>query len=231
MQVHSNFAVLISFSSSLLTTHLSLHNFLCKDLIIPDAVLINILTFIPEFSFLQIAQVSKTFRLAWLEMKKRSSPGNEFKTDPLLIGNLFSSYWSVSAGNMNCLNKTLLKYYVDNGYGKNSSVLKKIMLNIASRGDISAMHFMATEQYCSLDDEEICTMAGAAGKLEALKWLRGDIRNNKYLVNGIQIICPWNPTEVHREAAENAHDDVLEYVEKNSESHQIQTSYGVGLPW
>jgi len=199
-------------------------------------VLINILTFIPEYSFLQIAQVSERFRTAWIEMKiklrsARYVQGDEFKTDPMLLGNLFESHWSASTRKMNSLNKNLLRYYVDNGYGRNSSALKKIMLNIASRGDISGMHFMVLRNYCLLDDEEICTMAGAAGQLEGLKWLRGDLKNEKYLINGVKIICPWDPTEVHREAAENAHDDVLEYVETNSEDHQIRTSYGVGLPW
>ena len=93
------------------------------------------------------------------------------------------------------------------------------------------MHFMATHKYCLLDDDNICTMAGAAGHLRALKWLRGDHTSENYLIEGVKIQCPWNPTEVHREAAENAHDDVLDYVEKNCESHTIQTHYGVGLPW
>jgi hypothetical protein len=155
--------------------------------------------------------------------------GDEFKTDPMLLGNLFESYWSANMSNAKGLNTNLLQYYVKNGYGKDSSALKKVMFNIASRGDIRGMHFMATRKYCQLDDEDICTMAGAAGQLNALKWLRGDLKCEKYEMNNS--ICPWNPTEVHREAAENAHDDILEYVEKNSESHQIQTSYGVGLPW
>jgi hypothetical protein len=105
------------------------------------------------------------------------------------------------------------------------------MLGAASRGDIRGMHFMVSNEYCSLDDDNICTMAGAAGQLKALKWLRGDLDDDEFLVNGRKISCPWNPTELHREAAENTHDDVLEYVETNSEDHKIQTHYGVGLPW
>jgi hypothetical protein len=107
------------------------------------------------------------------------------------------------------------------------------MLSTISRGDIHGMHFMVTNGYCSLyDDENLCTMAGAAGQLEALMWLRGEL-DHENVCNDThgRIICPWNPTEVHREAAENSHDHVLEYVERRSETHQIQTHYGVGLPW
>lgn len=188
-----------------------------------------------------MAQVAKRFRFAWIEMKRtealkssaiRTIEGAEYLTDPLLLGNLFDSAWCSSKLQKNCLNTQLLMYYVDNGYGNDSKALKKVMLNSASRGDISGMYFMISNNLCLLDDEEICTMAGASGQLEALKWLRGDgSKNGQYLIDGSPVICPWDPTDVHREAAENARDDVLEYVEKNCEDHQIQTSYGVGLPW
>jgi hypothetical protein len=182
--------------------------------------------------------------------------GDEFTTDPMSIGNLFASPWRMCTSSFSSsshqhyhhhqqhsekkqynspLNTSLLQYYISNGYGKNSpKVLKKVMLSTISRGDIDGMHFMVTNGYSSLfDDENLCTMAGAAGQLEALMWLRGELDHEKIctVANGVRMICPWNPTEVHREAAENSHDHVLEYVERSSEGHLVQTHYGVGLPW
>ncbi|GFH54202.1 predicted protein [Chaetoceros tenuissimus] len=106
--------------------------------------------------------------------------------------------------------------------------MKKVLENAASRGDIEGIHFMVKNGFCALDDDNICTMAGAAGQLKLLRWLRGDI-----IVEQFKLLeyCPWDPTEVHREAAENSHDDVIEYVEKNSENHHIAYAYSVGLPW
>lgn len=179
-----------------------------------------------------------------------------YETNPLAIGNLFESSWYKSnqdelSRTKNVLNTTLLTYYIENGYGccikhnneqnnelmnqsynqnqleKGRRILRKVMLETASRGDIEGMWFMSKQGYFHLNDTEICTMAGAAGHLEALKWLRGDIQ-----IHGmINVCCPWNPTEVHREAAENSHDHIIEYVEKNCDGHDIQMHYGVGLPW
>jgi len=161
-----------------------------------------------------------------------TTANEEFSTNPMAIGNLFSTRWSFAPDMNSGLNTTLLKYYIENGYGKsNPKLLKRVMLSAASRGDIRGMHFMVSNDYCSLDDDNICTMAGAAGQLNALKWLRGDLDDDEYLVNGRKVSCPWDPTELHREAAENTHDDVLEYVETNSDGDKIQTHYGVGLPW
>ena len=164
----------------------------------------------------------------------------------------------------NKLNTTLLSYYVMNGFGGTSistttatetsitttsegdgkgrqdqQMLRKVMLQTASRGDIDGMWFMSQKGYYELNDEEICTTTGAAGQLDALMWLRGDkkkaARTDKYDHddNGEKnfICCPWDPTEVHREAAENSHDHIIEYVEKNCDGHDIQMHYGVGLPW
>jgi hypothetical protein len=127
---------------------------------------------------------------------------------------------------------------------RGKKMLKKVMLQTASRGDIHGMNYMFINGYFPLNDEEICTTAGAAGKLEALKWLRGEgqvqcegqgkVTTNKDMNcgdNKNKICCPWNPTEVHREAAENSHEDIMDYVEKNCKNHEIQMHYGVGLPW
>eukprot|EP00551_Chaetoceros_affinis_P004656 CAMPEP_0203683412 /NCGR_PEP_ID=MMETSP0090-20130426/47506_1 /ASSEMBLY_ACC=CAM_ASM_001088 /TAXON_ID=426623 /ORGANISM="Chaetoceros affinis, Strain CCMP159" /LENGTH=353 /DNA_ID=CAMNT_0050552555 /DNA_START=32 /DNA_END=1093 /DNA_ORIENTATION=- len=131
-----------------------------------------------------------------------------------------------------------------------SKILRKVMLETASRGDIEGMWFMSKNNYFPLNDKEICCTAGAAGQLEALQWLRGEVlegvqcglelehdlgrcTNNSNITTARRkvVCCPWDPTEVHREAAENSHDHILEYVEKNCEGHEIQMSYGVGLPW
>lgn len=233
---------------------------------IPDVVVMKVFDFLPTHCFLPISHVSSRFRSLYLERwqllltktKKTTTTtilaaadDECFITDPMSIGNLFASPWRTSYSSSlqrnqkqqqnSPLNTSLLQYYVSNGYGKNNpKVLKKVMLNTICRGDIHGMHFMVTNKYCSLvdGDEDLCTMAGAAGQLEALMWLRGEsfihdkVCNNNDITEGcVGIICPWNPTEVHREAAENSHDHILEYVERNSEGHQIQTHYGVGLPW
>lgn len=163
----------------------------------------------------------------------------------------------------NQLNLKLLSYYVMNGFGGGSThktaattaitasgdkgmkgkqdkqALRKVMLQTASRGDIDGMWFMAQKGFYELNDEEICTTAGAAGQLDALMWLRGDKKkavkskenDNKDNHEKNAVVCPWDPTEVHREAAENSHDHIIEYVEKNCDGHDIQMHYGVGLPW
>ena len=215
---------------------------------LPEVVLIKILGHMPHHSFIQIAKVSCRFRDAWIEMKRtrqsmqrqsssiysnpETSTSDERTTNPMDIGNLFSTHWSCVPENNTGVNTALLKYYIENGYGNdNPKLLKKVLLSASSRGDIRGMHFMISNEYCALDDENICTMAGAAGQLKALKWLRGDVDDDEYLIDGKKVSCPWDPTDVHREAAENTHDHVLDYIEKNSDKHEIQTHYGVGLPW
>jgi hypothetical protein len=178
-----------------------------------------------------------------INVPTKTTEGDEFTTDPLCIGNLFASPWRRTCTSHpqkeetqnSVLNTNLLQYYLSNGFGKkNANILKKVMLQTVSRGDISGMHFMVSHGYCSLDDSNLCTMAGAAGQLLALKWLRGDFAREGYDLKDSEkqlVVCPWNPTEVHREAAENSHDHILEYVERNSEGYHIHTHYGAGLPW
>lgn len=201
---------------------------------LPEAVIVHVFGFLPSDSFLQYALVSKRFRQSWIQMKKyQYRQGNladrDFaKTDPLMIGNIFPLAWRFLPEENIGMNTSLLKFYMENGYGKNKpELVKKVMMNAASRGDITGIYFMISNEYCSLD-YEICTMSGAAGQLKTLRWLRGDLIIDDYK---LRQPCPWDPTEVHREAAENSHDDIIEFVEKNSNNHQIQTHYGVGLPW
>lgn len=141
---------------------------------------------------------------------------NRRLTNPLQIGNLFSVPWNMPT--RKALNTGLLAYYIDAGWtGK--CKMKGVLTGAAARGDIEGMQYIFDNKLYPEDDIEICTIAAAAGRLEALIWLREERK------------LPWDPTEIHRESSENLHEDVMEYVEKNSEGHKIQLSYGVGLPW
>ena len=217
---------------------------------IPDESIMNIFSNLPKYSYLPIAHVCKRFRLVYLNFKRLrylhpemlndydDTEEEYYFTNPLSIGHLFDKPWRFHQALNSKLNLNLLSYFVKNGYGKNENgmeneedSLKKVMLQTVSRGDIEGMHFMSVNKIYPLNEEDITTMAAAAGQLDALQWLRGKaiLCNGKELV--LETKCPWNPTDVHREAAENCHDDILDYVEKNCEGHQIQISYGVGLPW
>ena len=141
---------------------------------------------------------------------------NRRLTNPLQIGNLFSVPWNKPR--RKALNTALLAYYIDAGWtGK--CKMRGVLTGAAARGDIEGMQYIFDNKLYPEDDIEICTIAAAAGRLEALIWLREERK------------LPWDPTEIHRESSENLHEDVMEYVEKNSEGHKIQLSYGVGLPW
>lgn len=217
---------------------------------IPDECIMNIISCLPKHSYLPIAHICKRFRLVYLEFKRLHylhpkaldeddcSEETFYYTNPLLIGHLFDKPWEILPGRSSKLNLELLSYFVQNGYGKDangtvneSQSLKKVMLQTVSRGDIKGIYFMSMNKIYPLNEEDITTMAAAAGQLNVLQFLRGDA----ILCDGKEFVldtkCPWNPTDAHREAAENCHEDILDYVEKNCEGHQIQISYGVGLPW
>mmetsp|Transcript_2385 Transcript_2385/g.3469 ORF Transcript_2385/g.3469 Transcript_2385/m.3469 type:complete len:237 (+) Transcript_2385:2228-2938(+) len=141
----------------------------------------------------------------------------------------------------NTLRTSLLEYYISCGWitqqqnndcnksKKNIKRLKKlpnlllrrVLLEAAARGDIEGISFLSEKGLYSLQDDakELCTVAGAAGRIEALRWLREE-RN-----------CAWDAAEVHREASENSELTVMSYVEMNSGAHEIQMHYGEGLPW
>lgn len=144
-------------------------------------------------------------------------PRDKRLTSPLQLGNLFKCPWNKPS--RKSLNVALLQYFVENGW-EGQCRMKRVLTGAAARGDIEGMEYIfGNALYDFQGDVEICTVAAAAGQLEALKWLR-EVRK-----------LPWDPTEVHRESSENLHDDVMDYVEKNSEGYEIQLSYGVGLPW
>ena len=145
-----------------------------------------------------------------------SPPRDRRLTNPLQIGNLFSVPWNKPA--RKSLNTSLLAYYIEQGW-QGKCKMRNVLTGAAARGDIEGMQYIFDNKLYPEDDIEICTIAAAAGQLEALIWLREERK------------LPWDPTEIHRESSENLHEDVMEYVEKNSEGHKIQLSYGVGLPW
>jgi hypothetical protein len=142
------------------------------------------------------------------------SPQSFYQTNPFSIGNLFPSPWF----NASSLSISLLDYYVAIGwpiedYGQ------KLVRESVSRGDIEGMIYLKTKGHSSLRDPDFCVVAGAAGQLEVLRWLREDEQ------------CPWNPAEVYREATENACNHVMDYVIANSKGVDVNSCYGDGLPF
>ena len=148
--------------------------------------------------------------------KAPTPPRDKRLTNPLQIGNLFSVPWNKPA--RKSLNTSLLAYFIEQGW-QGKCKMRSVLTGAAARGDIEGMQYIFDNDLYPEDDIEICTIAAAAGQLDALIWLREERK------------LPWDPTEIHRESSENLHEDVMEYVEKNSEGHKIQLSYGVGLPW
>lgn len=96
--------------------------------------------------------------------------------------------------------------------------MKSLIRETIARGDIDGLTFMKSHGLCSFDDEDYCEVAAAAGQLDALRWLRE--KEN----------CPWNATEVHKEASENFHTPVMLYVEVNAQDN-VSKLYGEGMPW
>lgn len=126
----------------------------------------------------------------------------------------------------------------------NNPLLKQVMLGAAARGDIEGMNYLFNHhrhhhQYHLFyhnfkNDTDLCTVAGAAGRLEALEWL---LRVQK---------CKWKPGEVFREASENLHTHIMLFVEeyneasnsdnecfrsKKSTNLDFSMPYGEGMPW
>jgi len=138
----------------------------------------------------------------------------------------------------------------DDNYHINNPILKQVMLGAAVRGDIVGMSYLFNHHHHHHQyhlfyhnfkhDTDLCTMAGAAGQLEALKWLL-------FVQN-----CKWDPEEVYREASENIHNDVMLFVEqccfrkdfdgdsfngialnirKSAKRMDVRMPYGEGMPW
>eukprot|EP00546_Thalassionema_frauenfeldii_P020667 CAMPEP_0178895282 /NCGR_PEP_ID=MMETSP0786-20121207/497_1 /TAXON_ID=186022 /ORGANISM="Thalassionema frauenfeldii, Strain CCMP 1798" /LENGTH=125 /DNA_ID=CAMNT_0020565489 /DNA_START=308 /DNA_END=685 /DNA_ORIENTATION=- len=115
----------------------------------------------------------------------------------------------------------LLEYYISCGWDfrEKASVLIRQSL---SRGDIDALQFLVDHCQVKLDDSDYCAVAGAAGQLQALQYLR-EVHH-----------CPWDPDEVYQEAVENHQEAVMDYLERTrtlfgSCNARECTSYG--MPW
>lgn len=178
-------------------------------------------------SFLPIAHVSRTFRIAWKQRvgrkcREQEEPEGDVKmitpqisdqTNPFSIGNLFPRPWFHASG----LSTSLLEYYVANGWPI-KDCCQKLARESVSRGDIAGLMYLKKRGYSSLRDPDFCVVAGAAGQLKLLRWLREDEQ------------CPWDPAEVYREASENSRNTVMDYVIANSEGVDVNSCYGDGLP-
>mmetsp|Transcript_10987 Transcript_10987/g.12563 ORF Transcript_10987/g.12563 Transcript_10987/m.12563 type:complete len:211 (+) Transcript_10987:234-866(+) len=206
---------------------------------IPDELLSQIISFLPKKSFLPVSNVSKQFHRSWFisDMRHPEYENNYSfccQTDPLQLGSLYDVHWNASLSRQKTLRAPLLSYFVSCGWTKSSS-FNRLMLEAASRGDVTGMQFMIkmgfhaslrqdTDENNALNPSQtkihlqnICTTAGAAGRLATLEWL---------LAEG----CPWNPSEIFREAAENNEYDVMDYTE-NRERSVSKLPYGDGLPY
>uniref|UniRef100_A0A7S2A5T4 F-box domain-containing protein n=1 Tax=Trieres chinensis TaxID=1514140 RepID=A0A7S2A5T4_TRICV len=204
---------------------------------LPDALLVDVLSYLPQRAHLPTCHVSRRFRASWIKLHKRTKSGrysksikdsrasdagergnDAFLTSPLQIGNLFESRWSVDRCKSGCGVRTkLLEYYASCGWD-GPERFRRVMIGAILRGDVGGMAYLVDAGLCLLDDPEYCSTAGAAGRLEALRWMR-------------ERGCPWDAAEVYQDAEENLHDAVMEYVVVNSDCHDIQPTYGIGLPW
>lgn len=176
----------------------------------------------PRNSFLPIAHVSKAFRIAWFLTKKKNHRfvnDDEYFTNPFEIGNLFGSPWNYvnsADGPVPELRIPLLNYYIECGW-KGRWI--ELMRGCASRGDINGMSFLINKSsIIPKDNIDFCTIAGAAGHIDALKWLR---EKNHF---------SWDAVEVYKEASENLHTNVMDYIESNTDK-DVVSCYGDGMPW
>ena len=202
--------------------------------VIPSEVLMEIFSYLPNNSFLPICHVSKYFYHTWktTRTKNHHTTKKTNQTNPLPM--LFTCLWKHKMVPIyHTLSTNLLKYYIDNGWEHNinhyydecgnNTVLRRLFLGTICRGDIPGIHFL----FHTFPDQsssfmmELCTMASAAGQLETLKWLREEKE------------CPWDTVEVHQEASDNLHYDVIDYVELHckDKTYENHMSYGVGMPW
>ena len=93
------------------------------------------------------------------------------------------------------------------------------MRECISRGDIDGLQYLVEHGLVTPDDPDYCTVAGAAGQLAALKWLRSQQ-------------CPWDPMEVYLEASENMQTPVMNYLELHLfGGYDVRRCTGYGMPW
>jgi hypothetical protein len=136
------------------------------------------------------------------------------KTNPFEVGNLFPTPWYMPS----MLNSKLLLYFIMSGWNY-PKYIQKVLKECVSRGDTDGLQFLMDHGLAVPDDSDYCAVAGAAGQLETLKWLR---KNE----------CPWDPVEVYREASENMQASVLNYLEiLVVGGYDVRRCTGYGMPW
>jgi hypothetical protein len=113
------------------------------------------------------------------------------------MGNLFPTPWFQPNS---VLNLRMLQFYIDMGWDVKRHT-SRLFCECSSRGDIAGLQFLIDRDLGIPDQQEYCALAGAAGHLEALVWLRSQG-------------CPWDPLEVYQEARNNCQIPVLEYFER-----------------
>jgi hypothetical protein len=116
------------------------------------------------------------------------------------------------------MNTQLLQYFISTGWNFRKYI-QKLHRECISRGDLEGLQFLVDHGLGALDDPDYCAVAGAAGQLETLKWLR---KNE----------CPWDPVEVFREASENMQTPVLDFLEPQVfGGFDVRRCTGYGMPW
>ena len=166
----------------------------------------------PEFTFFfktNPLQVGNLFDSHWNQTSVRH---------PTLRTSLFEYYlengWTHPSNHKNFVQNKSVDVCDENDFHPNTNnpLLKQVMLGAAARGDIAGMSYLFNHHrhhhhyhlfyHNFKHDTDLCTVAGAAGRLEALKWL---ICEQK---------CKWIPEDVYREASENLHTHVMMFVEQ-----------------
>jgi hypothetical protein len=178
----------------------------------------EILSFLPTHSHLPVAVIAKRFQSTWHEMHAlhyiAKCGDSSRKTNPFEIGNLFPTPWYKPSK----MSTQLLKYFIFTGWNYRKYT-QRLLRECVSRGDIDGLQFLVDHGLGSLDNPDYCAVAGAAGQLEALKWLR---KNE----------CPWDPMEVYREASDNMQAPVLNYLEPQVVGgYDVRRCTHYGMPW
>lgn len=149
---------------------------------------------------------------------KTLSRSPALQTRPLLMGNLFLAPWYKPSTNK--MQTKLLEYFISCGWDGRKHA-KKLIRECVSRGDVEGLQFLVNHNLANIKDSDYCAVAGAAGQLEALKWLREVQR------------CPWDPSEVYQEASENVQLHIMQYVElkAGAGTRDVGSCSQYGMPW
>eukprot|EP00566_Odontella_aurita_P023474 CAMPEP_0113546692 /NCGR_PEP_ID=MMETSP0015_2-20120614/11944_1 /TAXON_ID=2838 /ORGANISM="Odontella" /LENGTH=208 /DNA_ID=CAMNT_0000447169 /DNA_START=241 /DNA_END=867 /DNA_ORIENTATION=+ /assembly_acc=CAM_ASM_000160 len=205
---------------------------------LPDAVLVDVMSFLPGRAYLPLCHVNKRFKDTWVYLKRlptkrarainkkyskeiesAQSPGRMRRRELIEacisnpVRNLLDHSTTISLP----LRVPLLEYYISCGW-RGDAHFKVLLYRAIARGDIHGVTLLVDRGLCKLDDEEICSVAASAGQLDTLLWLRQE--------RG----CPWKPVEAYQRASENFHHSVMKYVYLSSDDSEIGVG-SAGMPW